>query len=98
MMFHLRQVLWHFDGRKVMIRLTRDGGWHHRRHHCCAGGGYVISPLQPQGGFHERSLVKHMLMVDWKDWKAFWVPSRNRDMTLCMLERVAGNEWVIREF
>ncbi|CAK9211288.1 unnamed protein product [Sphagnum troendelagicum] len=53
-------------------------------------GGYVISPLQRQGGFHERSLVKHMLMVDWKDWKAFWVPSRNRDMTLCMLERVAA--------
>jgi hypothetical protein len=37
-------------------------------------------------------------MVDWKDWKAFWVPTRNRDMTLCMLERVAGNEGVIREF
>ncbi|KAH8933782.1 hypothetical protein BDL97_18G048300 [Sphagnum fallax] len=53
-------------------------------------GGYVISPLQPQGGFQERSLVKHMLMVDWKDWKAFWVPTRNRDMTLCMLERVAA--------
>lgn len=55
-----------------------------------AGGGYVISPLPPQGGYPQRCLVKHMLTVDWKHWKTCWSPPRDRDITLRVLERVAG--------
>lgn len=54
------------------------------------GGGYVISPLPPQGGYPHRCLVKHMLTVDWKHWKTCWSPSRDKDITLRVLERVAG--------
>jgi hypothetical protein len=54
------------------------------------GGGYVISPLPPQGGYPHRCLVKHMLTVDWKHWKTCWSPPRDKDITLRVLERVAG--------
>jgi hypothetical protein len=57
-------------------------------------GGYVISPLPPQGGYPNRCMVKHILTVDWKDWNSFWSPSRDKEITLKVLERVAA----LREF
>lgn len=54
-----------------------------------AGGGYVISPIN-QG---TRSLVKHMLAVDWKTWKSYVHPSSERSITIRMLERVAGSSF-----
>ena len=57
----------------------------------CAGGGYVISPLQPHSSKVDRCMVKHMMCVDWRDWQAVLKPSRNRNMTLIVLERVAGS-------
>ncbi|XP_048232207.1 protein ENHANCED DISEASE RESISTANCE 2-like isoform X3 [Ricinus communis] len=50
------------------------------------GGGYVITPLN-QG---TRSLVKHMLAVDWKSWKLYMRPSSERSITIRMIERVAA--------
>jgi len=35
-------------------------------------------------------MVKHILTVDWKDWNSFWSPSRDKEITLKVLERVAG--------
>eukprot|EP01018_Ginkgo_biloba_P002076 Gb_38419 [translate_table: standard] len=56
---------------------------------CLKSGGYVISPLshpkQPV-----RSVVKHMLAVDWKFWQSYLHPSRARRITLRMLERIAA--------
>lgn len=57
----------------------------------CVGGGYVISPLQPHSRKVDRCMVKHMMCVDWRDWQAAFQPSRNRNMTLIVLERVAGS-------
>ncbi|OAY45877.1 protein ENHANCED DISEASE RESISTANCE 2 isoform X2 [Manihot esculenta] len=57
---------------------------------CLKSGGYVISPIN-QG---TRSLVKHMLAVDWKTWKSYVHPSSERSITIRMLERVAA----LREF
>nr|PNR33495.1 hypothetical protein PHYPA_025439 [Physcomitrium patens] len=57
-------------------------------------GGYVISPLPPQGGFQHRCAVKHILTVDWKHFKTPWSSSKDRVITLKVLERVAA----LREF
>lgn len=53
-------------------------------------GGYVISPLPTQGGYPNRCMVKHILTVDWKNWKSCWSPCRDKDITLKVLERVAA--------
>ncbi|KDP44376.1 hypothetical protein JCGZ_20056 [Jatropha curcas] len=53
---------------------------------CLKSGGFVITPIN-QG---RRSLVKHMLAVDWKSWKLYLRPSAERAMTIRMLERVAA--------
>lgn len=50
----------------------------------------MISPLQQEKPGVERCMVKHMMTVDWKNWKTFFRPTINRDMTLTVLERVAG--------
>lgn len=53
---------------------------------CLKSGGYVISPVN-----HERrSVVKHMLAVDWKSWKSYLRTSSARSITIRMLERVAA--------
>ncbi|XP_050208738.1 protein ENHANCED DISEASE RESISTANCE 2-like [Mercurialis annua] len=53
---------------------------------CFKSGGYVINPIN-QG---TRSLVKHMLAVDWKSWKLYVRPSSERAITIRMIERVAA--------
>lgn len=50
------------------------------------GGGYVITPVN-QG---KKSLVKHMLAIDWKFWKLSLRLSSARSITARMLERLAG--------
>lgn len=50
----------------------------------------MISPLPPQGGFSHRCMVKHILTVDWKHWNCCWSPCKDKDITLKVLERVAG--------
>ena len=57
-----------------------------------SGGGYVITPVNE--GKH--SLVKHMLSVDWKFWKLYLRPSSGRDITIRMLERLAGINILLR--
>lgn len=52
-----------------------------------AGGGFVVTPVNNG----QKSLVKHMLAVDWKCWKLYLSPSSARSITVRMLERVAGN-------
>lgn len=37
-----------------------------------------------------KSIVKHMLAIDWKYWKLYLCPSAARSTTVRMLERVAG--------
>ncbi|XP_057989406.1 protein ENHANCED DISEASE RESISTANCE 2-like isoform X2 [Hevea brasiliensis] len=53
---------------------------------CLKSGGYVITPIT-QG---RRSLVKHMLAVDWKSWKMYFLLSSERSITIRMLETVAA--------
>ncbi|KAG6479255.1 hypothetical protein ZIOFF_062717 [Zingiber officinale] len=54
------------------------------------GGGYVISPVD-QGN---QSVVKHMLAIDWKFWKSYFITSSAKYVTIRMLGRVAA----LREF
>lgn len=51
-------------------------------------GGYVISPLTGKNAEVNRSMVKHIMKVDWRGY--FWRKSRNRNMSLLMLERIAA--------
>ncbi|WCJ41008.1 hypothetical protein M5689_021900 [Euphorbia peplus] len=53
---------------------------------CLKSGGYVISPVN-QG---KRSVVKHMLAIDWKFWKSYLRASSARSITIQMLGRVAA--------
>ncbi|GER27376.1 pleckstrin homology (PH) and lipid-binding STARTdomain-containing protein [Striga asiatica] len=53
---------------------------------CLKSGGYVISPVN-QG---RRSVVKHMLAIDWKYWKSYLQTSSARSITISMLGRLAG--------
>lgn len=53
---------------------------------CLKSGGYVISPV----GQGKQSVLKHMLAIDWKYWKAYLVPSSARSITINMLGRVAA--------
>ncbi|GAB4825418.1 hypothetical protein Ancab_008291 [Ancistrocladus abbreviatus] len=53
---------------------------------CLKSGGYVISPAN-QG---KQSVVKHMLAIDWKFWKAYLLPSSARSITISMLGRLAA--------
>ncbi|CAN1171879.1 Protein-tyrosine sulfotransferase [Linum perenne] len=53
---------------------------------CLKSGGYVISPLS-QG---KRSVVKHMLAVDWKLWRSYIRTSSARTITTRMLGRVVA--------
>ncbi|XVF75560.1 hypothetical protein PTKIN_Ptkin13bG0196600 [Pterospermum kingtungense] len=53
---------------------------------CVKSGGYVITPIK-QG---KRSLVKHMLAIDWKFWKSHFCSSAARSVTIRMLDRVAA--------
>ncbi|KDP44038.1 hypothetical protein JCGZ_05505 [Jatropha curcas] len=53
---------------------------------CLKSGGYVISPVN-QG---KRSVVKHMLAIDWKFWKSYLRTSSARSITIRMLGRVAA--------
>ncbi|XP_058004227.1 protein ENHANCED DISEASE RESISTANCE 2 isoform X2 [Hevea brasiliensis] len=53
---------------------------------CLKSGGYVISPVN-QG---KRSVVKHMLAIDWKFWKFYLRTSSARSITIQMLGRVAA--------
>ncbi|XP_073111374.1 protein ENHANCED DISEASE RESISTANCE 2-like isoform X4 [Elaeis guineensis] len=57
---------------------------------CLKSGGYVISPVN-QG---KRSVVKHMLAIDWKFWRSYMFTSSAKYVTIRMLGRVAG----LREF
>uniref|UniRef100_A0A6N2L728 START domain-containing protein n=1 Tax=Salix viminalis TaxID=40686 RepID=A0A6N2L728_SALVM len=54
---------------------------------CLKSGGYVISPVN----HGRRSVVKHMLAVDWKSWKSYLRTSSAQSITIRMLGRVAGN-------
>ena len=58
-----------------------------------SGGGYAITPID-QG---QRSLLKHMLAVDWKIWKCCLPASYARSTTIRILERVAGALLLIEE-
>ncbi|KAK7271036.1 hypothetical protein RJT34_26623 [Clitoria ternatea] len=49
-------------------------------------GGFLVTP-DNKG---KRSLVKHMLAIDWKFWKLYLRPSYARSLTIRMLERVAA--------
>ncbi|CAL1404264.1 unnamed protein product [Linum trigynum] len=53
---------------------------------CLKSGGYVISPLN-QG---KRSVVKHMLAIDWKFWRSYIKTSAARSITIRMLGRIAA--------
>ncbi|KAI3461423.1 hypothetical protein Pfo_018086 [Paulownia fortunei] len=53
---------------------------------CLKSGGYVISPVN-QG---KRSVVKHMLAIDWKFWKSYLQTSSARSITISMLGRLAA--------
>ncbi|KAL8516007.1 hypothetical protein ACS0TY_014616 [Phlomoides rotata] len=53
---------------------------------CLKSGGYVISPVN-QG---KRSVVKHMLAIDWKFWKSYLRTSSARSITISMLGRLAA--------
>ncbi|KAL7084981.1 hypothetical protein ACP275_14G255500 [Erythranthe tilingii] len=60
-----------------------------KRHYvraCLKSGGYVISPAN-QGN---RSVVKHMLAIDWKFWKSYVQTSAARSITISMLGRLAA--------
>ncbi|KAJ4726054.1 protein ENHANCED DISEASE RESISTANCE 2-like [Melia azedarach] len=50
------------------------------------GGGYVVSPVN-QG---KKSIVKHMLAIDWKCWRSYLQPSSARSITIRMLGRLAA--------
>ncbi|KAH6814643.1 Pleckstrin homology and lipid-binding START domains-containing protein [Perilla frutescens var. frutescens] len=53
---------------------------------CLKSGGYVISPVN-QG---RRSVVKHMLAIDWKFWKSYLWTSSARSITISMMGRLAA--------
>ncbi|KAL2471049.1 Pleckstrin-like proteiny (PH) and lipid-binding START domains-containing protein [Abeliophyllum distichum] len=53
---------------------------------CLKSGGYVISPVN-QG---KRSVVRHMLAIDWKFWKSYIQSSSARSVTIRMLGRLAA--------
>ncbi|CAA7390460.1 unnamed protein product [Spirodela intermedia] len=53
---------------------------------CLKSGGYVISPVN-QG---KQSVLKHMLAIDWKFWKAYLFSSSAKKVTIRMLERIAA--------
>jgi hypothetical protein len=53
-------------------------------------GGYIISPLKGRNGDAKRCTVMHIMKVDWRDWRSLWNKSRNRELTLLMLERIAA--------
>lgn len=53
---------------------------------CLKSGGYVISPVN-QG---KRSVVKHMLAIDWKFWKSYLHTSSARSITISMMGRLAA--------
>ncbi|GLT93217.1 hypothetical protein SLE2022_110180 [Rubroshorea leprosula] len=53
---------------------------------CLKSGGYVITPVNDGS----KSLVKHMLAIDWKYWKLYLCPSASRSITIRMLEKVAA--------
>ncbi|KAG8371315.1 hypothetical protein BUALT_Bualt13G0074900 [Buddleja alternifolia] len=53
---------------------------------CLKSGGYVISPVN-QG---KRSVVKHMLAIDWKFWKSYLQASSARSITITMLGRLSA--------
>lgn len=53
---------------------------------CLKSGGYVISPAN-QG---KRSVVKHMLAIDWKFWKSYLWTSSARSITISMMGRLAA--------
>ncbi|XP_057480703.1 protein ENHANCED DISEASE RESISTANCE 2-like isoform X1 [Actinidia eriantha] len=53
---------------------------------CLKSGGYVVSPVN-QG---KRSVVKHMLAIDWKYWKSYLQTSSSISITIHMLGRVAA--------
>ncbi|KAK9676707.1 hypothetical protein RND81_11G094400 [Saponaria officinalis] len=53
---------------------------------CLKSGGYVITPVN----YGKQSVVKHMLAIDWKYWKAYLLPSSSRSITISMLGRVAA--------
>lgn len=50
----------------------------------------MISPLKGRKDKVKWCMVKHIMKVDWKGWEFLWRKSRNRDMSLIMLERIAG--------
>ncbi|KAL0460709.1 UNVERIFIED_CONTAM: Protein-tyrosine sulfotransferase [Sesamum latifolium] len=53
---------------------------------CLKSGGYVISPVN-QG---KRSVVRHMLAIDWKFWRSYLQTSSARSITISMLGRLAA--------
>ncbi|XP_051120733.1 protein ENHANCED DISEASE RESISTANCE 2-like [Andrographis paniculata] len=53
---------------------------------CLKSGGYVVSPVN-QG---KRSVVRHMLAIDWKFWKSCLHTSSARSITISMLGRLAA--------
>ncbi|KAJ8768696.1 hypothetical protein K2173_023600 [Erythroxylum novogranatense] len=53
---------------------------------CLKSGGYVISPLDKG----KRSVVKHMLAIDWKFWRSYLRASAARSITIRMLGRISA--------
>lgn len=53
---------------------------------CLKSGGYVITPVN----HGKQSVVKHMLAIDWRYWKAYLLSSSAQSITIRMLERVAA--------
>ncbi|KAH9700558.1 Pleckstrin (PH) and lipid-binding START domains-containing protein [Citrus sinensis] len=53
---------------------------------CLKSGGYVITPMN----HGKKSVVKHMLAIDWKCWRSYLQPSSARSITIRMLGRVAA--------
>lgn len=52
----------------------------------CIGGGYVIFPIK-RG---KKSVVKHMLAIDWKFWRSCFFNSTEKYITINMLGKIAA--------
>ncbi|XP_052200288.1 protein ENHANCED DISEASE RESISTANCE 2-like isoform X2 [Diospyros lotus] len=49
-------------------------------------GGFVVTPIN----HGKKSVVKHMLAIDWKFWRSYLRKGSARSITICMLGRVAA--------
>ena len=56
------------------------------------GGGFVVTPIN----HGKKSVVKHMLAIDWKFWRSYLRKGSARSITICMLGRVAGTVILVK--